>query len=57
MHFIVADVDAKEYMEYAPGILRAFVKPAHFDALCFTLRPVPERKMGVNGYAGRGREA
>ena len=47
----------KEYMEYAPGILRAFVKPAQFDVLCFTLRPVPERKMGVTCYVRRGHEA
>lgn len=46
-HFHVVVVDAKEYMEYTPGILRAFVKPAHFDALSFTLQPVLERKMGV----------
>jgi len=45
--FHVTIVDAKEYFEYTPGILRAFVKPAHFDALSFTLQPVYERKMGV----------
>eukprot|EP00448_Togula_jolla_P009901 CAMPEP_0170602814 /NCGR_PEP_ID=MMETSP0224-20130122/18589_1 /TAXON_ID=285029 /ORGANISM="Togula jolla, Strain CCCM 725" /LENGTH=456 /DNA_ID=CAMNT_0010927673 /DNA_START=49 /DNA_END=1416 /DNA_ORIENTATION=+ len=46
-HFHVTVVDAKEYFEYTPGILRAYVKPAHFDALTFTLQPVIERKMGV----------
>jgi len=45
--FNVTIVDAKEYFEYTPGVLRAFVKPAHFDALSFTLQPVYERKMGV----------
>jgi len=45
--FHVTVVDAKEFFEYTPGILRAFVKPAHFDALSFTLQPVYERKMGV----------
>merc|ERR1712232_808075 len=29
------------------GILRAYVKPAHFDALSFTLQPVIERSIGV----------
>ena len=30
-HFYVAVVDAKEFFEYTPGILRANVKPVHFD--------------------------
>jgi len=46
-HFHVTVVDAKEYFEYTPGILRAFVKPSHFDSLTFTLQPVFERKTGV----------
>jgi len=46
-HFHVTVVDAKEYFEYTPGILRAYVKPAHFDALTFTLQPILERKTGV----------
>mmetsp|Transcript_71776 Transcript_71776/g.124497 ORF Transcript_71776/g.124497 Transcript_71776/m.124497 type:complete len:460 (+) Transcript_71776:99-1478(+) len=46
-HFDVTIVDAKEFFEYTPGILRAYVKPGHFDALSFTLQPVIERKMGV----------
>jgi len=46
-HFHVTVVDAKEYFEYTPGVLRAFVKPCHLDALTFTLQPVLERKMGV----------
>lgn len=46
-HFHVTVVDAKEFFEYTPGVLRAFVKPAHFDSLSFTLQPVLERKIGV----------
>jgi len=46
-HFHVTVVDAKEFFEYTPGVLRAYVKPAHFDSLTFTLQPVLERKMGV----------
>jgi len=46
-HFHVTVVDAKEFFEYTPGVLRAFVKPAHFDGLSFTLQPVLERKVGV----------
>jgi len=38
--FDVCLVDAKEFFEYTPGILRAYVKPAHYDALSFTLAPV-----------------
>eukprot|EP00413_Alexandrium_margalefii_P003792 CAMPEP_0204513124 /NCGR_PEP_ID=MMETSP0661-20131031/1321_1 /ASSEMBLY_ACC=CAM_ASM_000606 /TAXON_ID=109239 /ORGANISM="Alexandrium margalefi, Strain AMGDE01CS-322" /LENGTH=451 /DNA_ID=CAMNT_0051518273 /DNA_START=66 /DNA_END=1421 /DNA_ORIENTATION=+ len=45
--FHVTVVDAKEFFEYTPGVLRAFVKPCHLDALTFTLQPVLERKMGV----------
>ena len=43
--FHVTVVDAKEYFEYTPGVLRAFVKPAHLDALTFTLQPVPIQKL------------
>jgi len=46
-HFHVTVVDCKEYFEYTPGCLRAFVKPAHLDSLTFTLQPVLERKRGV----------
>jgi len=46
-HFHVTIVDAKEFFEYTPGILRCYVKPAHFDSLSFTLQPVIERSMGV----------
>ena len=28
----------QEYFEYTPGVLRAFVKPAHLDSLTFTLQ-------------------
>lgn len=45
--FHVTVVDAKEYFEYTPGILRAYVKPSHLDALTFNLAPVLEKKMGV----------
>jgi len=44
--FMVTIVDAKEFFEYTPGVLRAYVKPAHLDALTFTLQPVIEAKMG-----------
>eukprot|EP00408_Alexandrium_pacificum_P020123 CAMPEP_0171181836 /NCGR_PEP_ID=MMETSP0790-20130122/14460_1 /TAXON_ID=2925 /ORGANISM="Alexandrium catenella, Strain OF101" /LENGTH=74 /DNA_ID=CAMNT_0011646777 /DNA_START=80 /DNA_END=301 /DNA_ORIENTATION=+ len=44
--FLVTIVDAKEFFEYTPGVLRAFVKPKHLDALTFTLHPVIEEKMG-----------
>eukprot|EP00418_Pyrodinium_bahamense_P018998 CAMPEP_0179123908 /NCGR_PEP_ID=MMETSP0796-20121207/58534_1 /TAXON_ID=73915 /ORGANISM="Pyrodinium bahamense, Strain pbaha01" /LENGTH=504 /DNA_ID=CAMNT_0020822557 /DNA_START=58 /DNA_END=1570 /DNA_ORIENTATION=+ len=44
--FLVTVVDAKEFFEYTPGILRAYVKPEHLDHLTFTLHPVIEEKMG-----------
>jgi len=44
-HFLVTIVDAKEFFEYTPGVLRAYVKPKHLDALTFTLEPVIERRM------------
>jgi len=43
--FLVTVVDAKEFFEYTPGVLRAYVKPKHLDALTFTLQPVIEEKM------------
>merc|ERR1711865_369447 len=45
-HFLVTIVDAKEFFEYTPGVLRAYTKPKHLDALTFTLQPVIEAKMG-----------
>ena len=33
---------SQEYFEYTPGVLRAYVKPKHLDALTFTLQPVIE---------------
>jgi hypothetical protein len=45
-HYLVTIVDAKEFFEYTPGVLRAYVKPAHLNSLTFTLQPVIERKMG-----------
>jgi len=44
--FLVTVVDAKEYFEYTPGVLRAYVKPEHLDHLTFNLQPVIERRMG-----------
>jgi hypothetical protein len=44
--FLCTIVDAKEFFEYTPGILRAYVKPKHLDALTFTLQPVIEGRMG-----------
>lgn len=49
--FEITLVDAKEFMEFTPGILRAFVRPSHFDSLSFTLQPVME-KMAVKFVAG-----
>jgi len=45
-HYLVTIVDAKEFFEYTPGVLRAYVKPKHLDALTFTLQPVIETRMG-----------
>jgi len=45
-HFLVTIVDAKEFFEYTPGILRAYVHTDHFDALTFSLQPVIEGRMG-----------
>jgi len=44
--FHVTVVDAKEYFEYTPGILRAYAHPAHLDNLTFHLAPVLEGKLG-----------
>ena len=46
-HFDVTLIDAKEYFEYTPGILRAFVHPEHLSSLTFKYQPVLEGKMGV----------
>jgi len=45
-HFNVTMIDAKEYFEYTPGILRAFVHPSHLSALTFKYQPVLEGSMG-----------
>merc|ERR1712226_34469 len=45
-HYLVTIVDAKEYFEYTPGVLRAYVKPKHLDALTFALSPVIDGRMG-----------
>jgi len=52
----VTIVDAKEFFEYTPGVLRAYVKPKHLDALTFTLHPVIEEKMGCKYYWGEVKE-
>ncbi|CAE7791679.1 aifB [Symbiodinium sp. CCMP2592] len=52
----VTVVDAKEYFEYTPGVLRAFVNPSHYDALSFSLQPVLERRMGVKYIWGEVKE-
>jgi len=51
-HFDVTVVDAKEYFEYTPGVLRAYVKPCHLDALTFMLEPVFSRRMKVKFVLG-----
>ena len=45
-HFNVTLIDAKEYFEYTPGILRAYVKPEHLQELTFKYQPVFD-SMGV----------
>jgi len=45
-HFNVTMIDAKEYFEYTPGILRAFVHPSHLSSLTFKYQPVLEGSMG-----------
>ena len=44
-------VDAKEFLEYTRGVLRAYGKPAHLGALTFNLQPVLE---GRDGSASSG---
>jgi len=46
-HYNVTLIDAKEYFEYTPGILRAFVHPQHLEELTFKYQPVLEGSMGV----------
>ena len=43
--------NAQEYFEYTPGVLRAYVKPKHLDALTFTLQRVIEAS-GTVRYVG-----
>jgi len=54
--FLVTIVDAKEFFEYTPGVLRAYVKPEHLDHLTFTLYPVVEDKMGCKFIWGEVKE-
>ncbi|CAE7366070.1 ectD [Symbiodinium natans] len=49
--FDVTLVDAKDFFEFTPGILRAFVQPSHFEALSFHLAPVLS-KIGVRFVTG-----
>jgi len=44
--FLCTIVDAKEFFEYTPGVLRAYVKPEHLSHLTFTLQPIVEDNMG-----------
>ena len=44
-------VDAKEFLEYTRGVLRAYVKPAHLGALTFNFQPLLE---GRDGSASSG---
>ncbi|CAE7531236.1 PAG [Symbiodinium natans] len=61
-HFLVTIIDAKEpfaeteFFEYTPGVLRAYVKPKHLDALTFTLQPVIETRMGCKFIWGEVKE-
>merc|ERR1712048_1483584 len=55
-HYLVTIVDAKEFFEYTPGVLRAYVKPKHLDALTFTLNPVIEGRMGCKFIWGEVQE-
>ena len=55
-HFIFTVVDVEEDLEYTPGVLLAFAKPSHLDALTFTLQPV-RHKLGCNFAWGMGEEA
>jgi len=50
-HFDVTLVDAKDYFEYTPGVLRAFVSPSHLAHLTFKYAPVFQG-MGVNFIHG-----
>jgi len=45
--FRVTVVDAKEYFEFTSGILRAYAKPSHWDALTFQYHTILERNFGV----------
>mmetsp|Transcript_15880 Transcript_15880/g.18506 ORF Transcript_15880/g.18506 Transcript_15880/m.18506 type:complete len:90 (-) Transcript_15880:3-272(-) len=55
-HYLVTIIDAKEYFEYTPGVLRAYVKPKHLDALTFTLQPVIETRMACKYIWGEVKE-
>jgi len=52
-HFEVTVVDAKEYFEFTPGILRALVDPAHLPRITFDYREVLERQLGVEFVLGK----
>lgn len=40
-------MDAKEYFEFTPGILRAYCEPSHWDSLTFVYHEVLERRFGI----------
>jgi NADH dehydrogenase FAD-containing subunit len=46
--FRVTICDCKDYFQFGPGIMRAFVKPDHFDNVVFPVRPVIEEDMGCS---------
>lgn len=46
--FYVTVVDAKEYFEFTPGILRAYVKPDHWETLVFPYQEVLESRLKVS---------
>jgi len=45
--FDVLLIDAKEYFEYTPSILRAYARPQHFEAISFLYADVLEKRIGV----------
>lgn len=51
-HFEVTVVDAKEYFEFTPSVLRAVVDPSHFTKITFNYRDVLESELGVEFVLG-----
>eukprot|EP00434_Breviolum_minutum_P025358 symbB.v1.2.022405.t2/scaffold1987.1/size93534/3 len=50
--FYVTVVDAKEYFEFTSGILRAYVKPEHWETLVFPYQEVLEDRLKVTFKCG-----